>query len=127
MSESPSFDSPFEQYWDWIAVALFLLTTVDMLTTIYAANLYGATAEANPLMRFFLTQGIGVLALVNLVAVVVVAALFYAVQRQAHRMRPPHDRYFALLVEIWVGLLVAIGLAIFANNLAAIVLGASLI
>lgn len=127
MSESPAFDSPFEQYWDWIAVALFLLTTVDMLTTIYAASLYGSAAEANPLMRWVLDQGLAVLVVVNLVAVVVVVALFYAVQRQVQRMSPPHDRYFALIVEIWVGLLVAIGLAIFANNLAAIVLGASLI
>ena len=126
MSESPAFDSPFEEYWDWIAVALFLLTTVDMLTTIYAASLYGASAEANPVMRWVLHQGLGVLVVVNIAAVVVVVALFYAVQRQVRSMRSPHDRYFALVVEVWVGLLVAIGLAIFANNLAAIVLGASL-
>lgn len=127
MSESPVFDSPFDQYWDWIAVALFLLTSVDMLTTIYAASVYGAAAEANPVMRWVLNQGIVLLVVVNLVAVVVVVALFYAVQWQVRRMAPPYNRYFALLVEVWVGLLVAIGLAIFANNLSAIVLGSSLI
>ena len=127
MSESPAFDSPFEQYWDWIAVALFLLTTVDMITTIYAAHLYGSAAEVNPIMRWILGQGLGVLVLVNLVAVIVVVALFYAVQLEVRRMPSPHDRAFALIVEVWVGLLIAIGLGIFANNLTAIVHGASLI
>ncbi len=40
-----------EEYWDWVAVALFLLVTVDMLTTMFAAAALGPVAEANPLMR----------------------------------------------------------------------------
>lgn len=39
------------------------------------------------------------------------------------RVRP----YYGLLIEAWLGLLVAAGLALFANNLSVIVLGESLL
>jgi hypothetical protein len=39
---------------------------------------------------------------------------------------PPYDRYVAVTVQAWLGLLIASGLFVFANNLTVIVYGRSL-
>jgi hypothetical protein len=57
-ARAPIAESRIEEYWDWIAVALFLLLTVDLLTTLAAARLVGADAESNPLMRWLLGRGV---------------------------------------------------------------------
>lgn len=120
-------DARVREYWDWIAVALFLLTTVDMLTTVFAARVVGVSAEANPLMRWTLEQGIDVLVALNLVAVVLVAAMFYALVEMLHATPEPYDRYFAAAIEAWLGGLLAAGFLIFANNLVVIVYSQSLL
>ena len=114
------------EYWDWVAVALFLLITVDMLTTIYATAVVGPVAESNPLVRWVLRQGPMAFAATNLVAAVLAVAFFYALVEMIRASPPPFDRYLALAVELWLGLLVAAGLAVFANNLLVIVYGGSL-
>lgn len=115
------------EYWSWIAVALFLLITVDMLTTIFAAAVLGTAAEANPLMRWTLQQGMVVLVAVNLATAVLAVGFFYALLEMLRRTPPAYERAFALLIELWLGLLLFAGLAVFANNLSAIVLGNSLL
>lgn len=115
------------EYWDWIAVALFLLITVDMLTTIFAAAELGASAEANPLMRWALRQGLGVLVAVNVGAVVLAVTLFYGMVEMLRHTPARLQRPFALVIEVWLGLLVFAGLAVLANNLSVLVLGASLL
>lgn len=115
------------EYWDWVAVALFLLTTVDMVTTIYAAAAVGPGAESNPLVRWVLRQGPMAFAATNLVAVVLAVVFFYALVEMIRASPPPFDRYLALAVELWLGLLVAAGLLVFANNLVVIVFGLSLL
>lgn len=115
-----------DEYWDWAAVALFLLTTVDMVTTIYAAAVVGPGAESNPLVRWVLRQGPTAFAATNLAAVVLAVVFFYALVEMIRSSPPPFDRYLALAVELWLGLLVAAGLAVFANNLVVIVFGWSL-
>lgn len=119
--------SRIREYWSWIAVVLFLLITVDMLTTIFAAAVLGPGAETNPLMRWTLRQGVGVLVAVNLAAVVLAVGFFYALLRMLRRTPPAYERAFALLIEVWLGLLLFAGLAVFANNLSVIVLGESLV
>lgn len=116
-----------EEYWSWIAVALFLLVTVDMLTTIFAAARLGTSAEANPLMAWALQRGIVVLAVANVAAVVLVVAFFYALLEMLRRSPPRLRRPFALAIEVYLGLLVVAGLLVFANNLSAIVLERSLL
>lgn len=37
-----------QEYWNWQAIALFVLITVDMLTTVHAARVVGTTGEAHP-------------------------------------------------------------------------------
>ena len=115
------------EYWDWLAGALFLLITVDVLTTIYAAHVAGLGAEANPIVRWSLSRGPVVVVAVNLLAVVVTVMLFDRLLDRLRRTPAPFDRYFALAIELWLGLLLAVGLVVFANNLSVIVLGNGLL
>ncbi|WP_435125162.1 hypothetical protein [Halobaculum sp. D14] len=116
-----------EEYWGWATVALFLLITVDMLTTMYAAAVVGADAESNPVTAWLLAQPVWLLVGVNLAAVVLAAVVFHGLM-ETYRVTPPRVRpYFALLIEAWLGGLVAAGLVVFANNLSVIVLGESLL
>lgn len=114
------------EYWDWVAVALFLLLTVDMLTTVFAAVAVGVHAESNPLVRWALREGVAALAALNLVALVVTVALFYGLRSVVARTTPPRGWFVAAVAECWLAALVAAGLALFANNLVVIVFGVSL-
>lgn len=116
-----------EEQWDWLAAALFLLLTVDMLTTLGAAHAVGVQGEVNPLVQHALLQGVWALVALNLAALVVAAVAFHLIARRVENTAEPFDRYVAYAVEVWLGVLVAIGLAIFANNFAVIVLGESLL
>lgn len=116
-----------EEYWDWVAVALFLLVTVDMLTTMFAAAALGPGAEANPLVRWALGRGTPALVAVNVLAVVLAVGFFYALREMLGRTPSPYRRPFSLLVEAWLGLLVFVGLGVLANNLSVVFLGASLV
>jgi len=120
-------DRQVEEYWDWVAVALFLLLAVDLLTTLAAARLVGVGAERNPLMRWLLGRDIAVVVGAHLVVVVVVTGFFRHLVERLRRTPEPVDRYFAFAIEVWLGTLVAVGLGVFANNLAVIVLGESLL
>jgi hypothetical protein len=115
------------EYWSWVAWALFLLVTVDMLTTLFAASVLGTAAEANPLMRWALERGLGTLLALNLAAVVFVVAFFYGLVQMLERTPERYQSEFSLVVEVWLGLLLFVGLAVFANNLSAIFLGQSLL
>jgi Kef-type K+ transport system membrane component KefB len=115
------------EYWDWIAVALFLLIPVDLLTTLYAARAVGAGAESNPLMRWALRQGVLTLILVNVAAVIVAVVLFYGLVELLEAVPRHRRRYAVVVMELWLGVVLAAGLAIFANNLSVVVLGESLL
>lgn len=110
-----------EEYWSWAAVALFLLLTVDLLTTIFAAATVGTHAEVNPITTWAWASGIEVLVVVNLSALVLLGVLFYGLISLTRSAPEPYDEIVSLSFEIWVGLLIAAGLLIFANNLVVIV------
>lgn len=114
------------EYWGWVAVALFLLTTVDLLTTLFAAATVGVVYEGNPLVRWLLRRSLPGLVAANLAAVVAGAVGFRGVVATLERTPPWLRPYYALVVEAWLGLLVAVGLSVFANNLSVILLGRSL-
>ncbi|MFB6081661.1 MAG: hypothetical protein ABEJ67_02450 [Halanaeroarchaeum sp.] len=124
--ERASSGSRIEEYWDWFAAALFLVITVDMVTTVYAAAVVGNAAEANPLTRWAITQGMGVFAAINVLATVGAVGVFAILMRLLRRAEPPGRRVFALATEVWLGLLLTAGLFVFANNLSVIFLGESL-
>lgn len=119
--------SETEEYWDWFAVALFLLITVDMITTMYAAWYIGPAAEANPLMRWAIHEGLVTVTLVNLTATIIAVLGFYILLELLESATEPYDRYLAAGVELWLGGLVAVGLFVFANNLFVIFHGHSLL
>ena len=115
------------EYWSWTGIALYLLLTVDLLTTLYAAALYGPAAESNPYVRAVLTRGVPSLVVVNLAALAVSVGLLAVYMRLLRRSRGPEALFMARGLEAWLGGLIAVGLFVFANNLSVIVLGASLL
>ena len=127
MATATRLESRIEEYWSWAAVALYLLVTVDLLTTMFAAAELGIALESNPLMAWLLTRPLWVIVGVNLVAVVLAGVFFYGLMQTLRRTPSPYDRYLAGAVEAWLGGLVAAGLLVFTNNLAVIVLGRSLL
>jgi hypothetical protein len=116
-----------EEYWSWIAVALFLLLTVDTLTTLYAAAVVGPGGEANPIVRWALQAGPLAVAGLNLVAALLTVLFFYGLLETVRRTPERHRRAYVLVLEGFVGTLVAAGLVVFANNLSVVVLGRSLL
>jgi len=123
----PATERRIEEYWSWAAVALFLLVTVDLLTTLAAAQQVGSAAEANPLVRWTLGRSVALLVAVNVAAVVAVTACFRLLMAMLRRAPDPYRRYFAFGIELWLGGLLAAGLFVFANNLTVVVFGESLL
>jgi len=124
---STALDDRIQEFWDWIAVALFMLVPVDTLTTLFAARAVGVGAESNPIMAWTIGQGIGTLIAINLAAVVLVAVFFYGVVEMLEHSGPTIRPYFARIVELWIAVLLVAGFGVFANNLVVIVFGASLL
>lgn len=120
-------ESRRREYWSWVAGALYLLLSVDLLSTLYAVGLHGPAAEANPYVRWALTQDVAVLVALNLLALALLVALFYGYLRLLVAARGVEARVMARGFELWVGCLVAAGLFVFANNLSVIVHGRSLL
>jgi hypothetical protein len=120
-------DANIPEYWSWLAVALFLLTTVDMITTVYAAYQVGVLLESNPIVRWSLLSGPIAFMSINLSAVVLVTVLFDQLMQLLERLSHPYNRYLAAGIEAWLGGLIAGGLVIFANNLTVIFFQQSLL
>ena len=116
-----------DEYWDWAAVALFLLLTVDLLTSLWAADVVGIEHEANPVMAWLLTQSLELIVLVHAGVLVLAVVFFYALFETARDLPAGYRRPVALSIEVFLGLLVAAGLFVFANNLSLLVLGSSLL
>jgi hypothetical protein len=116
-----------EEYWDWFAVALFLLITVDLLTTIGATSKYGLQAEINPIVIWLFRQGLVTVVVAHLAVTVLAVAAFAGLIRTLDRAPSPYDVYLEHAIEVWLGLLMLAGLVVFANNLSVIVLGGSLL
>lgn len=114
------------EYWSWVGGALYILLTLDLVTTLYAAELHGPGAEANPVVRWALQQGTVVLLVLNLGALVLLALLFYGMIELTVRASERHRPVVALAFEVWIALVIAGGLVVFANNLVIIVYGENL-
>lgn len=115
------------EYWEWIAVALFLLLSVDLLTSLYAAADAGVDAEVNPLMAYLLGEPLVVLLGVHLGITLLAVGFFYGLMETFLATPERFRRVYGLLIELWLGVLLAVGLAVFANNLSVIVLGEGLL
>lgn len=120
-------DRWIEEYWAWIGGALFLLITLDLLLSLYAAAAVGIEHESNPVMAWLLVQPLSTIVAVHVGAAVLVAALFYGLGELITEAPEPRRRQLMRATELFVGLLLAAGLFVFANNLSVIVYGASLV
>jgi len=85
-----------DEYWEWVAVALFLLTAVDVLTTLGAAAVVGVGGEANPFVRWLLRRSLPALIAVNLLAVVAGTVGFRGVVVTLRRTPPWLRPYYAV-------------------------------
>lgn len=121
-----SSDSRRDEYWDWVAVSLFLLVTVDLLTSMYAAEAVGLSHESNPVMAYLLSQSLVFVVVAHVAVVLVAAVMFYGLYAVAQRGSGREGTAW-LCLEAYLGLLVVTGLFVFANNLSVIVLGDSLL
>ena len=116
-----------ETYWRWFAVVLFVIISLDMLTTMYATNRFGLGAEANPLVRLALKRGVLDYTLLNLAGLGVSIGAFTVLTRVVRDSEPPYSRYFELVLKLWLGSLLVVGLFVLANNLLVILYGQSLV
>lgn len=119
--------APVSDYWSWVAVSLYLLLPLDLLTSLYAAAAVGVEAEANPVMAWLLTQSLVTIVGVHLAVATLAVACFYWLRVMFRRTSGALVRYFALGIQLWLGLLIAVGLAVFANNVSVIVHGRGLL
>ncbi|WP_435317868.1 hypothetical protein [Haloarchaeobius sp. TZWSO28] len=120
-------DARLRGYWRWLGAVLFVLVALDLGTTLVAARVVGTEGEANPLVRWALEQGLHVVLLLNVLAVVLVVLLFHMLL-ETIRVTPSRFRgSFMLLFELWIAGLLLLGLFLLANNLTVIFTGASLL
>ena len=120
------FASRLEEYWDWVAVALFLWLAVDLLTSLSAAATVGLEAESNPLMAWLLGQRLAVVVAVHLAITVAAVGLFAVLFAQARAVPRRFQRHVRVGLEAFLGGLVALGLFALANNMTVIAFGEGL-
>lgn len=116
-----------EEYWSWIAAALYSLFTLDLLTSVFAATRFGLEQEANPIMRWALSEGMIAVLAVQLLAITLLVGMFYGLLQLVQDTADPYRPYFRYAVEAYIGLLLSAGLFVFANNLSVIFFGQSLV
>ena len=95
--------------------------------TMGATIVHGVQAETNPFMRWVLTQGLLVIIAVHVAILILAVSGFSMLLRYGEQLPGATQRRFRLSTELWLGLLIAVGLFVYANNLAVIVLGGSII
>jgi|GEM_PF-320345 len=114
-----------ETYWEWVAAALFLLLPVDLVTTLSAAAVVGAGAEANPWMAWLLGQPFLTIVAVHIAAALAAVAGFLVYE--ALSRWSPHGAVMIRAARAYLFVLVCAGFAVFCNNLSVIVFRRSLI
>lgn len=126
MDPSPPPTKRHNEYWWWFVGSITLLMPLDMLTTMAAVSKYGVQGEANPFMRELLQSEWYILLIVNLGLAFLTIGFFYGVIEMGEKTPEHLKRPYYLVCEIWMGSIISIGLAVFVNNLTAIVFGESL-
>lgn len=120
-------DRRLEHYWSWTAVTLFLLVPVDLITTSVVVSRYGVDVIANPFVTWLFGQGPVTFVAVPLAGAMLATGLVHGVlETLRHAPRPLQER-LALLFEVWIGLMVSLGLLLLVNDLAAIFFRVSLL
>lgn len=115
------------EYWQWIALTMFLLFPVDLLTTLVAVGKFGLHVEANPLVRWLIARGTLVLAAGNVALAAVAAGCCHGIVTAIRDVTNSYRRRLALSFEVTIGLLLSLGLFVVSNNLSVILLQRSLL
>lgn len=100
---------PIRFYWVLAGVALFLLIPADMVTTVLVVSKHGASAEANPLMKQFLGQGLFILTIVNISVGILASLMFWGFIRTVKEASGVPLWISARAYEIWVSALIISG------------------
>lgn len=116
MTANVSLDRYVEKWWLLFGVALFLMIPFDLLTTLIAVTKYGIGVEANPIMRWLLSQGLLAVAVVNLLVLLVVVYLFHIAIGGVRRAAPSNRRSLIHIVNTWIGILLLVGVLVIVNN-----------
>jgi hypothetical protein len=116
-----------EEYWSWAGGALFVLLSIVPMTAMAATSQSGLYGGIAPLMDWALGQGLFVFVGLQLGAAALALLLFHGLISTIERSNPPYDQLFALTFEVWVGLLISVGLFLFANNVTYLLYGATLL
>ena len=116
-------DLSWRGYWIGFAVALFFLLWVDLATTIVAASVHGLHAEANPIMRWLLAQGLLVTVTVHLLVLALVSLAFAGVMRVGRSLDGSTSRQYRIGCLVWLGTLIFLGLLVSVNNTAVTLIG----
>lgn len=115
--DTSEMDRNVERWWLLFGIALFLLIPVDLLTTLVAIAQYGTGVEANPIMRWFLEHGLLAVTAVNILVVFVGVSLFHVAMGSIRAAPPSSHRALTHVVNVWVGVLLVVGVSLVANNL----------
>lgn len=116
-----------QKYWKWYKWALYLLFSLDIVSTLGATAIYGTGAEVNPLMVWMIEQGPVALVIIHLLALVLVVLAFDLIIQTIEITPDPYDILLEILTELWLGFLLLAGLFVLANNLTVIAFGQSLV
>lgn len=104
------------QWWLWFGIALFLLVPLDLLTTLIAVAKYGVGVEANPVMQWLLRRGLFVVIAVHLGVLSLAVSLFHIAIGGVRNVSRSQARVFVHVVNIWIGVLLVVGIVVVANN-----------
>lgn len=105
------------QWWFWFAVALLLLLPIDLLTTLVAVAEYGTIIEANPVMAWLLDHGLLAVTVANLLVGGLVVYMFHAAIGRFRRSPPSFQRPMIHMMNVWIGILLGVGIAVVTTNL----------
>lgn len=113
-------------WWFWFTIALLLLLPADLVMTVGAVAIYGVAAEANPVMRWLLHEGLTTLVLAHLLIGGLAVGMFQGVIRAIHRSPVSLQAALGRGVTVWLGFMLAAGLLSSTNNVLVLVSGYSL-
>lgn len=106
-----------KKYWSTVGLVLFVLLSLDLLTTSYAVVNVGIEYESNEIMQFILQQNISFIIYVHLAALLSSVSFFYVLYYKVYQdLENNKRRVFSLMMKGFLYLLFIIGLFVILNN-----------
>lgn len=123
-----------DEYWSWFAWMVYLLISVDLLMTSLAIDVRGIGGELNPFIIDMFQSGVEFVILGHL-SVLIFSSVCFLIMLEAFDRSPgivsDSSDYIrehpAIALDVWIGTIFALGIALFTNNLLVIIGKPSLI